>query len=106
MRYCIAFHIPDRQSRVQIGFNQISPLASSIRDLATRLETLNSAIIIFTLGRTSKPKTLSRRVGGKEMVGSLLGFYCVILLAIIGVRFIIYLNTSYFKTCLPRSVRC
>ena len=63
MPYCIAFHIPDRQSRVQIGFNQISPLASSIRDLATRLETLNSAIIIFTLGRTSKPKTLSRRVG-------------------------------------------
>ena len=39
------------------------------------------------------------------MVGSLLGFYYVILLAIIGVRFIIYLNNSYFKTCLPRSVK-
>ena len=32
-----ACHIPDRRSRVQIGFDQISPLALSTRDLGTRL---------------------------------------------------------------------
>ena len=59
MRYCIAFHTPDRQSRVQIGFNQISPLASSSSNKRScyEIKTLKSTIIIFTLGRTSKPKT-------------------------------------------------
>ena len=37
MRSFIACHIPDGQSRVQIGFDQISPLALSTRDLGTRL---------------------------------------------------------------------
>ena len=37
MRSFIACHIPDRQSRAQIGFDQLSPLALSTRDLVTRL---------------------------------------------------------------------
>ena len=37
MRSVIACHIPDRGSCVQIGFDQISPSASSTRDLGTRL---------------------------------------------------------------------
>ena len=37
MRSFIASHIPDRLSRVQIGFDQISPSSSSTRDLGTRL---------------------------------------------------------------------
>ena len=37
MRSFTACHIPDWQSRVQIGFDQISPSASSTRELGMRL---------------------------------------------------------------------
>ena len=37
MRTCLPCHIPDRWSRGANGFGQISPSASSTRDLGTRL---------------------------------------------------------------------
>ena len=42
MRSFIACHIPDRRSRVQIGFDQISPSACSTRDPGARLGTCAS----------------------------------------------------------------
>ena len=43
-----ASHIPDRGSRVQTRFDQISPLASSTRDLGTRLGFwLNIKLILY-----------------------------------------------------------
>ena len=51
MCYFFASHIPDRGSRIQTGFDQISPLASSTRDLGTRLGFwLNIKLILYICG--------------------------------------------------------